>query len=292
MTVSKESESVATRLSPGQLALRRYFENRLAFGGTVVMVIAVLAVIVVPFLPGTDPTGIDLQAARQGPSADHWLGTDATGRDIYSRLFSGGRVSLGIGITAAVAALAVGVVLGLVAGIGGRIADSVIMRAADVTLSFPALIVVIVVVGIMGPSITTLIITIALFEWPTTCRLVRGELLALREQEFVHAARVLGVTPLRLVGKHFIPALLMPLSVVATLLVASTILLEASLSFLGLGVQPPQASWGNMLNEAQSLTALETMPWLWLPPGVAIIVTVLCVNFIGDGLRDALDTRK
>jgi len=281
----------AHRASPGQMARYRFRKNRLALAGAVLLVAVLVCVALLPLVLGTDPNGIDLRSVRQPPSGAHLLGTDATGRDVFARLLAGGRVSLGIGVTAAAGALLLGIALGVAAGMVGDRVDSVIMRAADITLSFPSLIVVIVVVGILGPSVATLIVAIALFEWPTTCRLVRGELLALREQEFVQAARVVGVSDARLVLRHYIPALLMPLSVVATLLIAHTILLEAALSFLGLGVQPPQASWGNMLNDAQSLTALESMPWLWVPPGVAIILTVLSVNFIGDGLRDALDTR-
>lgn len=278
--------------SPMRMAMGRFLRHRLAVAGAAALLIIVLAVVVLPIAISTTPNAVDLDHFRQPPSAAHWLGTDSAGRDVMARMLSGGRVSLGIGVTVAMLTLAFGIVLGAVAGTGGRIADSVIMRTADTVLAFPSVIVVIVVAGILGPSISTLIITIAAFEWPTTCRLVRGQLLTLRAQEFIQAARVLGVSQVRLVLRHYLPALLMPLSVVATLLVAQTVLLEAALSFLGLGVQPPQASWGNMLNEAQNLTLLETMPWLWLPPGLAIITTVLAVNFIGDGLRDAVDTRR
>ena len=278
--------------SPARMALRRFLANRLATLGAALLVVVTVAVVIVPAATGMTPNAVDVNQFREPPSAQHWLGTDSAGRDVLARVLSGGRVSLGVGVVSALSAVLVGLVLGVVAGNGGRLADSVIMRAADITLSFPSLIVVVVVAGILGPSVTTLIITVALFEWPTTCRLVRGELLSLREQEFIQAARVMGVSELRLVMRHFVPALLMPLTVVTTLLIAHTVLLEAALSFLGLGVQPPQASWGNMLNDAQSLTIVEEMPWLWLPPGVAIIVTVLAVNFVGDGLRDAVDTRR
>jgi ABC-type dipeptide/oligopeptide/nickel transport system permease subunit len=159
-------------------------------------------------------------------------------------------------------------------------------------MSFPSLVVIVIIAGVIGPSVTTLIIGIGLFQWPVCGRLVRGVTLSLREQEFVHASRATGAGTYWLMTRHIVPAALPPVSVVATLAVAQAIGLEATLSFLGLGVQPPSASWGNMLTDAQDLTIIRTQPWLWLPPALAVAITVLAVNFVGDGLRDAVDPRQ
>jgi ABC-type dipeptide/oligopeptide/nickel transport system permease subunit len=203
-----------------------------------------------------------------------------------------GQVSLAVGLIAALLAVLVGLLLGAIAGMAGGLMDTVIMRVADVVLSFPPLIVVIVLAGVFGPSATMLIVVFGASSWPTTCRVVRGLTLSLREQEYMQAARAAGANGRWIIARHVIPAMLTQVAVVGTLLVAQTILLEAALSFLGLGVQPPQASWGNMLTDAQNLTLIRTTPWLWIPPGLAIALTVLSVNFVGDGLRDAFDPRQ
>jgi peptide/nickel transport system permease protein len=220
------------------------------------------------------------------------LGTDSAGRDVLSRLLFAGQVSLTVGLVAALVSTSIGLLLGSIAGTYGGWTDAVIMRLTDVVLSFPALVVIITIVALVGPSMQTVILGIGLFYWPTACRIVRGLALSLREQDFFIAARALGATDGHVITRHMVPSVLSPLTVTATFAVAQAILLEAALSFLGLGVRPPQPSWGNMLNEAQSLTILESMPWLWLPPGLAIAITVLAINFIGDGLRDALDPRQ
>jgi ABC-type dipeptide/oligopeptide/nickel transport system permease subunit len=279
------------RRSPRGLALRRFVRNRLALAGACVLVTVVAASVCAPVLTAYDPTGVDLMSFRQPPSGTHWLGTDSSGRDVLSRLLHAGRVSLGVGVSSALVAIVLGTVLGAVSGLAGGLVDGAIMRCADIVLSFPSLVVILVVAGILGPSVTTLVLAIGVFGWPTAGRVVRGVTLSLREQEFVHAARAVGASGWWLIRRHIVPAALAPVTVVGTLMVAQAILLEAALSFLGLGVQPPQASWGNMLNDAQNLTLVQTMPWLWLPPGLAIAVTVLAVNFVGDGLRDAVDPR-
>jgi peptide/nickel transport system permease protein len=279
-------------MSPGRLAVRRFLRHRLAVAGLVVLAVLAVAAVVLPFVLGTDPNAVDVSAIRRPPGDGHPLGTDSAGRDVLARLLAGGRVSLLVGLSAALIATTIGLVLGAMAGFFGRWVDSVLSRLADVVLSFPTLIIVIVVVAFVGPSLSTLIISIGLFGWPTPFRIVRGLALSLREHDSIQAASGLGARPARIMRKHVVPAVTAPLTVVATLEVAQAILLEAALSFLGLGVPPPTASWGNMLNEAQSLTILESMPWLWLPPGIAIAVTVLAVNFVGDGLRDAADPRQ
>jgi ABC-type dipeptide/oligopeptide/nickel transport system permease subunit len=277
--------------SPGRLAFRRFMRHRLAVFGALIVLLAVALSILLPFVMDLDPNAVDPRRFRQAPSPGFPLGNDSAGRDVLARLIYGGRVSLSVGLAAAVTATTIGLALGTIAGLIGGVVDTVISRLTDIVLSFPTLIVIIVVVAFTGPSIGTLIIAIGCFEWPTAARIVRGQTLSLREQEFVDAVAGLGAGRIRLLLVHIMPAVIPPLTVVATLLVAQAILLEAALSFLGLGVPPSVPSWGTMLNEAQSLTILETMPWLWLPPGLAIAVVVMSVNFIGDGLRDAVDPR-
>lgn len=279
-------------LSPRRLAWRRFLRHRLAVVGAAFLLLLVLVAILAPVISPYDPNIVDLASFQQPPSGSHWLGTDSAGRDVLSRLIYGTRVSLTVGVAAAISAGILGLVLGLLAGVLGGWVDSVIMRVVEVVLSFPSLIVIILLVAVLGPSIVTIVVVIALFEWPTACRIVRQMSLSLREQDFILAARAIGCSKLRIMFRHVIGGVVSPLTVVITVLSAQAILLEAALSFLGLGVTQPQASWGGMLQRAQSLTILEGMPWLWLPPGVAIAVTVLAINFLGDGLRDALDPRQ
>ncbi len=286
------AESAGGRRSPWRTGLRRFRRHRIAVVSAVFLLVVVLAAIFARPLSGHDPNAIDLLATRAAPSHHHLLGTDATGRDVFSRVLFAGRVSLGVGIASAAIAVVLGTLLGGIAGLLGGWVDGLVMRLADVFLSFPSLVVIVVVAGVLGPSVLTMIISIGLFQWPICGRLVRGVTLSLREQEFVLASRATGAGPLWLMSRHIIPAALPPVSVVATLAVAQAIGLEATLSFLGLGVQPPAASWGNMLTDAQSLTVIRTEPWLWLPPGLAVALTVLAVNFVGDGLRDAVDPRQ
>ena len=278
--------------SPGQMALRRFLRHRLALVGLGILIVVALLSFLAPLIAPTDPFKVDLAFFRKPPGPGHLLGTDSAGRDVLSRLLYAGQVSLTVGLAAALMSTTIGLVLGCLAGTYGGWTDTVIMRATDVVLSFPALVVIITIVALVGPSRETVILGIGLFYWPTACRIVRGLALSLREQDFFLAARALGASTTHSIVRHMVPSVLSPLTVTGTFAVAQAILLEAALSFLGLGVRPPQPSWGNMLNEAQSLTILESMPWLWLPPGLAIAITVLAINFIGDGLRDALDPRQ
>ncbi|MGI9148259.1 MAG: oligopeptide ABC transporter permease [Chloroflexota bacterium] len=283
---------VTTGRSPGRMALRRFLRHPLALLGVSLLVLIGGLAILAPLIAPSDPFKVDLAFFRKPPNPLHPLGTDSAGRDVLSRMLFAGQVSLSVGLVAALMSTSIGLVLGSIAGTYAGWVDALIMRLTDVVLSFPALVVIITVVALVGPSIVTIILGIGLFYWPTACRIVRGLALSLREQDFLVAARALGASDRHVIVHHLIPSVLSPLTVTATFAVAQAILLEAALSFLGLGVRPPQPSWGNMLNEAQSLTILESMPWLWLPPGVAIAVTVLAINFIGDGLRDALDPRQ
>jgi len=249
-----------------------------------------VAALASPLLP-LDPYTPDLTTPQTPPSRAHWLGTDGIGRDVLARTIYGGRVSLAVGMGAVGLYLLTGMAIGAAAGFFGGAVDVGLMRLADAVLSFPALLVILTLVAITGPSLANIIVVISALGWPGVARQVRAQVLSLREQEFAAAARAIGVSNSRLLVRHLLPNAVAPIVVAATFGIATSILLEASLSFLGLGVQPPVASWGNMLRDALSITVLESMPWLWVPPGLMVTLTVLAINFVGDGLRDAVDPR-
>lgn len=269
----------------------RFRRHRLALVGIVLLAILAIIAIFAPLLAPHSPYAVDLSAYRKPPGGSHPLGTDSAGRDVLARLMYAGRVSLSVGVVAVSIYVAIGLVLGGLAGFFGGIVDATVMRLADMVLSFPAIIVIITLVSILGPSIWNVMLVIGLLGWPPIARLVRAEFLTLRERDFIVASRSIGAPSGRIIFRHILPNAMTPVIVNATFGMAQAILLEAGLSFLGLGVQPPTASWGNMLNEAQSITILEEMPWLWIPPGILIALAVLSINFVGDGLRDALDPR-
>ncbi len=292
---SQSSDVGATPLATAEQVSRksptvwnRFRQHRLAWIGTICLAVLAVLAVIAP-LVAQDPYTTNLQEIRQPPSTDYWLGTDMVGRDVLSRLMHAGQVSLSVGVVAVVIFTVIGIVLGAPAGYYGGWIDSIVMRLADIVLSFPTLVIIIAIVGILGPSIFNVMVAIGLLGWPQIARLLRGELLSLRERDFVIAARSIGATDNQIMFRHLLPNAVAPIIVASTIGIASAILLEAALSFLGLGVQAPQASWGNMLNEAQSLTVLAQMPWLWVPPGLMIAIAVLSINFVGDGLRDALD---
>ena len=257
------------------------------------LVLTSLFLITAIFAPLLAPYGkTEIVGAVWEPlSSQHWLGTDGTGRDVLTRVLYAGRISLSVGVVSVTIYITIGTLLGAVAAYYGGWVDSLIMRFTDTVMSFPDLIIIITVVAFIGPSIYNVMLAIGLLGWPGTCRLVRGQVLALREIEFIEAAHSTGLPTGRILWRHLLPNVVPYLIVVATLGMAGAILTEAGLSFLGLGVQPPTPSWGNMLNSAQRLTLLEQYPHLWLSPGLMIAVTVLSINFIGDALRDALDPR-
>ena len=248
-----------------------------------------LAAILAPLLAPFDPNAINVDAMLRTPSAAHWLGTDALGRDVLSRILFGARVSLWVGFVAVGISSAIGLVLGLVAGYFGRLTDEIIMRGVDVMLCFPSFFLILAVIAFLEPSLVTIMAVIGLTSWMGVARLVRAETLSLRGRDFVLAAKVAGAGPLRIIFRHILPNALAPVLVSATLGVAGAILVESSLSFLGLGVQPPDASWGNMLLDGKEV--LEIAPWLSVFPGLAILFTVLGYNLLGESLRDLLDPR-
>lgn len=278
--------------SPGALARRRFRRNILAVLGLVVLSLVCLAAVFAPWLTPYAPEQVDLLSVRQAPSAEHLLGTDSVGRDVLTRLLYGGRVSLTVGLASAAIAVTVGTIVGVTAGWFGGWFDAVATRIIDAFLSVPPVLVAIVLAGILGPNLPMLLAVIAGLSWPSSARIARSVVIGLKREEFMQAASVLGTRTGYILRRHLVPYVLPHVTVAATLLVSEAILLEAALSFLGVGVQPPTPSWGNMLTEAQSVTVLAGMPWLWIPTGLTIAVTVLAAMSLGDGLRDALDPRR
>jgi peptide/nickel transport system permease protein len=272
-------------------ATKRFLRHRLAVAGLIMLALLALSAIFAPVISQHSAFELDLRNRAVPPNADHWLGTDRSGRDVWARVMLGGQVSLSVGIVAVGLSTVIGVVIGSVSGYFGKGIDQVLMRITDMVMSFPTLIIIIALVAILQPNIYNSMIAIGLLSWPGTARLVRSLFLTLREMDYVQAARCIGASSWRIIFAHILPNTVGPIMVAFTFAVGNAILLEAGLSFLGLGVQIPTPSWGNMLRDAQSLTTLEELPWMWIPPGLMIILSVLSVNFVGDGLRDALDPR-
>ncbi len=291
-------EQTATRA--GQVTLverrppgfwRRFLRHRLAVAGVVFVVAIALAALVAPWVSPYDAYKMQLPSARLRPSWEHPLGTDNLGRDILTRVFAGGRVSIAVALAAVAISSGLGTVLGVTAGYSGGWVDSVIMRVTDMFMSIPMFVLLIVLVSMLGPSVKNVVLIIGLLTWMGPARLVRGQVLSVMNEPYIEAAIAGGASPARLVTRHVLPNAYVPVVVASTLGVANAMLSEAALSFLGLGIQPPTPSWGNMLNAAQQLQTLVREPWVWLGPGAAIALTVLSINFMGDGLRDALDPR-
>lgn len=278
--------------SPWATARRSFGRDALAVAGLAVVVGLCLLALLTPFLAPLDPAFQgDLLAARlSGPSPGHPLGTDQFARDVLSRMLYGARISLGIGFLAVGIAVAVGTLVGAVAGYLGGAVDAVLMRGVDLVMAFPRLVLLISVIALFQPGVGVIVVVLGLTLWPGTARLVRAEVLSLREREFVEAARALGYSRRRIVLRHLVPNALGPVVVAATLGIGNTIVLEAGLSFLGIGVQPPTPSWGTMVADGRN--HLLDAWWLSTFPGLAIVLTVLAFNLVGDGLRDALDPRE
>lgn len=279
-------------VSPGRRTLKRFLSHRLALIGAVILTILVLAAISAPLLAPYDPNEINLRTMSQAPSWDHWLGTDTVGRDTLSRALYGARISLSVGVLAVAMYLTIGFILGALSGYLGGFVDTLIMRFTEVMMCFPTFVLILILVGMVGPNVGNIILVIGLFGWPGVARLVRGQVLQLRELEYVTAARAIGGTSRYVLFRHILPNVIGPLTVAGSLGIAGAILSEAGLSFLGLGVVKPMPSWGSMLSEARNPATLATQPWLWLAPGILISLAVLSANFIGDGLRDAFDVKS
>jgi len=268
---------------------RRFRTKRIAIGAGIVLLLIVLAAVLAPWTAPYDPSAPDYQNVLAGPSLAHWFGTDAYGRDIFSRVIWGGRISLSVGFISVALGGAVGVILGLISGYLGGWADSLIMRFSDVLLAFPGILLAIGIVAVLGPGITNVIYAVAVFSVPVFARLVRGSTLALKQSVYVQASRSIGVRPVPLVLRHILPGTLPGVIVYVSLRIGTAILTAAALSFIGLGAQPPSPEWGAMLADGRSYLGVADQVTLF--PGIAIFVTVLAFNLLGDGLRDALDQR-
>lgn len=277
-------------LDPAQR--KRFFRDNRARLGLVIVVVMGLAAILAPLIARQSPINIDLNHLLERPSADHWLGTDVQGRDLWSRLVFGARVSLTVGFISQGIALLLGVTLGMLAGFYGKWVDEVIMRLADVTLAFPTLLLLIAMVAALQPSMTVVFATIGVVGWAGMARLVRGQVLVVRQLEYVQAIRALGGSDIRIMMQHVLPNVIAPVVIAATLGVAGAIMAEAALSFLGLGVPPPAPSWGSMIADGRDLDQLRHSPWTSVFPGMAIGLAVLGFNLLGDALRDALDPKQ
>ncbi len=283
-----ELPTMASPASPMRKALRRFRRHQLAMFGVVVIVVLVVAALLGSERAALTP---NLRNANKPPSLEHPFGTDRTGRDVFARTLVGGRVSLSVGLVAVLFSTLIGVVTGAMAGYYRGWVDTGMMRIVDMVMSFPVIVLLLAVVAIVGPGIFNIMVMIGLLTWTTPCRITRAQFLSLREKEYIEAARTIGMTDFDVAIKHILPNAIAPLLVYASFGVATAVLLEAGLSYLGLGVQPPTPSWGNMLNTARSISTMERTVWQWIPPAIATVMFVLAVNFVGDGIRDALDPR-
>jgi ABC-type dipeptide/oligopeptide/nickel transport system permease subunit len=268
---------------------RRFVRNKLAVAGVVMIAFIVLIAIFAPELAPYKPNAQDLFNVQSPPSAKHWFGTDLVGRDQLTRVMFGARIALIVGISSILLSVLIGVFLGSIAGYFGRFWDSLIMRICDIFFAFPILVGAIVIITVVGQGVTPVILSLAIFGWATIARLLRGSILSVRESEYVEAARSLGASRWRIVTRHILPNSFAPVLIFAAFSVGNAIIAEASLSYLGVGVKPDVAEWGNMVATGQP--NFQTQPWLSLLPGAAVVFTVLAFVFVGDGLRDALDPK-
>lgn len=283
-------ESLLSAAPRKHLVIKRFMRNKLAVVGLIVIILLYATSLAAPLLMTHPPDQITFGARTLPPSSEHWMGTDRNGRDVYSRLIKGGQVSLATGFAAVAIVMTIGILLGAASGYFGGLVDAAIMRFTDILLAIPLILLLITAASLFTPSLVTTIVVIGVSSWPGAARLVRGQFLSLKNQEFVTAARSIGAGPWQIMMKHLFPNSLAIIIVETTLWLSYAILLEASLSFLGLGVQIPTPSWGNMLRDGQSELLFGAW-WLTLFPGLAIFITVLAFNLLGDGLRDAFDPR-
>ena len=270
-------------------ALRRLLKNRAAVGGAVILFVLILFAILAPWIAPYPYAYQNLSLGASPPSAEHLLGTDVLGRDLFSRILYGARISLLVGFVATTVALVIGVSWGLVAGYYGGKVDSIMMRIVDVLYGIPFIIFIILLMVVFGRNLWLLFIAIGAVEWLTMARIVRGQVLSLKNQEFVLAAQAMGVSSLTMFKRHLLPNILGPIAVYATLTIPQVMLLESFLSFLGLGIQPPMSSWGTLIKDG--VESMEEYSWLLIYPGITFTITLFALNFFGDGLRDALDPK-
>lgn len=285
--IEHEQDSTEELESWGKITWRRFCQNKAAVYSMVILIITILIAVLAPVIAPYDPAQT-VGAFDESPSSSFLLGTDDVGRDVLSRLIYGSQVSLIVGIGSVCIYALIGVTLGLLSGYFGGWLDGLIMRMTEVFMSYPQFMIILVIVSLIGPNMMTVMLVMGLMGWPPICRLVRGEVMRIKTIDYVAAAIVTGYSPCTIVFRHILPNVLSPILVNCTFGIAQAILIEAALSFLGMGVQPPASSWGNMLTSAQSIMILSEEPWRWIPPGIAILIAVLTINFLGDGLNEAI----
>lgn len=292
----EEADELATTISSKpeslwQIGIDKFLKNKLALIGLIGVILIISMAIFAPLLAPYDPAYQSLTNTLAPPGKDHFLGTDELGRDTFSRLLYGARVSLLVSFTAVIGMKTIGIVVGALAGYFGGVLDSILMRLVDVIISFPQIFLLITMLAVLEPGLRTIILVFIFFSWTGTARLVRGEFLSLRSRDFVLAAQTMGLSTPKIIFSHILPNAMGPVIVSSTLSIGGVILSESALSFLGLGIQPPTPSWGNMLQGAQDYSIMLNAWWYPLFPGMMILITILAFNFVGDGLRDALDPR-
>jgi peptide/nickel transport system permease protein len=298
LTAQADVVSKQKAVGPWMIAWERFRKNKIAIAGASLFIIIVLSVIFIPMLSPYNLSEFELANKEQPPSATHWLGTDEQGRDVMLRLFVGGRISILVGLMAASVSVSLGSLIGGMAGYYGGRVDNLLMRFAEIVYSIPFLPTVISVSAALMWRVPSdkkmffVMFLIGILSWPGLARIVRGQILSLREQEFMQATEILGISDASRIGKHLLPNVLAYIIVSATLGMAGAILSEAGLSFLGLGVTPPTPTWGNMVERARNANVFRKIQWLWIPPGMMIMLTVVSINLLGEGLRDAFDPKE
>lgn len=271
--------------------LKKYIRHKPAMVSLIFLVLEILAVIFVPIIFHMDAQIGDYTAMAKAPTAEHLLGTDEIGRDILARIFYGGRISLLVGVASTALSTVIGVPLGIIAGYYQGKIGSIIMRLVDMFMSFPSMVLTLVLVSVLSPSVGTVIFAIGIMHWTRPCKLLYGSVMAVRSKEYVEAAVAIGSSNWKVITKYIIPNAISPLWVSLAFSVSSAILQESSLSFLGAGIQPPQSSWGNIINAAQKLDVLTMKTWMWIPACIVLLITVVSINFVGEGVRDAFDPK-
>lgn len=292
MTQATVKENKKPKSSLAKRSLQKFTSNKLAMFGLIIVLLMTLASILAPLLASHDPNAIDMASINQAPGEGHIFGTDSTGRDLYSRLLYGGRISIMIGVLSALTTSIIGTIFGLIAGYYGGWIDKLLIRLSEILQSFPMIILVMVLVTILGPSVGNMILVFTIVGWMTVFRIVRNEVLRLREETYVAVNKAFGIKDAKIIFKDILPNTISPIIVATTINIAYFILQETGLSFLGLGVPTNVPTWGTIINAAKSITVIQMYKWQWLIPGLVISLFVMSVNFLGDGLRDALDPRN
>lgn len=292
MTEVSLKQNKKPKSSLGKRSLQKFTSNKLAMFGLIIVLLMTLASIFAPLLASHEPNAIDMTKLNQAPGNGNIFGTDSTGRDLYSRLLYGGRISIMIGVLSALTTSIIGTIFGLVAGYYGGLVDKLLIRLSEILQSFPLIILVMVLVTILGPSVGNMILVFTLVGWMTVFRIVRNEVLRLREETYVAVNKAFGIKDFKIIFSDILPNTISPIIVATTINIAYFILQETGLSFLGLGVPTNVPTWGTIINAAKSITVIQMYKWQWIIPGLVISLFVMSVNFLGDGLRDALDPRN